>query len=85
MRYDVPGKWGLSQPLCGQTDVQSPFSMSLGIYDVGGRLVRSLSEGDVAPGTYEAKLPSGALPAGVYFCTLAAGGQRFSRKVVLTE
>jgi hypothetical protein len=24
-------------------------------------------------------------PAGVYFCTLVAEGQRFSRKVVLTE
>ena len=89
VRYDVPGKWGQSQPLLGQTEVQSPFStdpvFALGIYDAGGRLVRSLSEGDVPPGRYEVKLPAGILPAGVYFCTLANGAARISRKIVLTE
>ncbi len=85
VRYDVPGKWGQSQPLRGQTEVQSPFSMSLGIYDAGGRLVRSLTQGDVVPGRYEVSLPAGTLPAGVYFCTLSADNKRFSRKVVLTE
>ncbi len=59
--------------------------MSLGLYDAGGRLVRSLSEGGVAPGGYEVKLPSDALPAGVYFCTLENGAKRLSRKVILTE
>jgi len=83
VRYDVPGKWGQSQPLRSQTEVQSPFS--LGVYDAGGRLVRSLAEGDVAPGRYEVSLPAGTLPAGVYFCTLSADNKRFSRKVVLTE
>jgi hypothetical protein len=38
--------------------------------NAGGRLVRSLSEGEVVPGRYEAKLPSGVLPAGVYFVRL---------------
>jgi hypothetical protein len=89
VRYDVPEKWGQSQPLRGQTEVQSPFSavpvFALGIYDVGGRLVRSLSEGSVAPGRYEARIASGLLPAGIYFCTLAAENKRFSRKVILTE
>jgi hypothetical protein len=70
VRYDVPGKWGQSQPLRSQTEVQSPFSLCLGIYDASGRLVRSLHEGDVAPGRYEVKLPSGVLPAGVYFVRL---------------
>jgi hypothetical protein len=89
VRYDVPGKWGQSQPLRGQTEVQSPFStvpvFALGIYDAGGRLVRSLSDGQASPGRYEARIPSGVLPAGVYFCTLSAENQRFGRKVVLTE
>jgi hypothetical protein len=58
---------------------------SVGIYDIGGRLVRSLSGGEVAPGRYEARLPARALPAGVYFCTLDNGTKRISRKVVLTE
>jgi len=32
--------------------------------------VRSLGDGDVAPGRYEVRLPSGALPAGIYFVRL---------------
>ena len=87
VRYDVPGKWGQSQPLRGQTEVQSPFS--IGIYDAGGRLVRSLSEGSIVPGKYEVKLPSGTLPAGVYFVRLepsAVSRQPLAvTKVILTE
>ena len=85
VRYDVPGKWGQSQPLRGQTEVQSPFSMSLGIYDVDGRLVRALSEGSVVPGRYEAKLPSGALPAGIYFLRLESPGFRAVKKAVVAR
>ena len=66
-------------------EVTSPSRVSVGLYDVGGRLVRSLSEGYVASGRHEARLPSGVLPAGVYFCTLDNGTQRISKKVVLTE
>jgi len=59
--------------------------MSLGIYDAGGRLVRSLSEGDVAPGRYEARLPSGVLPAGIYFILLETPGFRSVKKAVVTR
>jgi len=61
---------------------------ALGIYDVGGRLVRSLREGDVAPGRYEVRLPSGVLPAGVYFVRLepsAVSRQPVAVKVVITR
>jgi hypothetical protein len=66
-------------------DVPCQSRVSVGLYDASGRLVRSLSEGDAAPGRYEAKLPSGVLPAGVYFCTLDDGEQRITRKVVVTR
>jgi hypothetical protein len=62
--------------------------VSLGVYDAGGRLVRSLSEGDAAPGRYETKLPSGTLPAGVYFVRLepsAVSRQPLAVKVVVTR
>jgi hypothetical protein len=89
VRYDVPGKWGQSQPLRGQTEVQSPFStvpvFALGIYDADGRLVRSLSEGGVAPGRYEVRLPSGSVPAGVYFFRLDTPGFRSVKKAVVTR
>jgi hypothetical protein len=58
---------------------------AIGIYDAGGRMVRSLTDGEAAPGRYEARLRSGTLPAGVHFCTLTNGAKRISRKVILTE
>jgi len=81
VRYDVPLTLALSQrEKEGVREV-----MSLGIYDAGGRMVRSLSEGNVVPGRHEARVPSGLLPAGVYFCTMNTGAKRISRKVILTE
>ena len=84
VRYDVPGGLGTRSQFPGGIgscpSAQSPVApgtvpfgyspLRVGVYDAGGRLVRSLAEGDVAPGRYEARLPSGALPAGVYFVRL---------------
>jgi len=64
--------------------------VALKLYDVAGKLVKTLANGEQKPGYYnlvwnrqDAKGRSCA--CGVYFCTLAAENQRFSRKVVLTE
>jgi hypothetical protein len=82
VKYDVPGKWGQSLGALGRA-VQSPFS--LGIYDASGRLVRSLSDGAVAPGRYEARIPSGVLPAGIYFLRLDTPGFRSVKKAVVAH
>jgi hypothetical protein len=66
-------------------DVPHQVRVSVGFYDAAGRLVRSLSEGSVAPGIYEARLPSGAVPAGVYFLRLDAPGFRAVKKAVVTR
>jgi hypothetical protein len=88
----APLHWSLSvspNPAGGafsvRYDVPSQGRVSVGVYDAGGRLVWSLSDGDIAPGRYEAKLRSGILPAGVYFCTMDAGAKRVSQKVVVTR
>ena len=64
--------------------------VSIKLYDIAGKLVKTLASADQKPGYYnltwnrqDAKGRTCA--CGVYFCTLAAEGQRFSRKVVLTE
>lgn len=87
-----PRDWSLSvnpNPARGTVsvryDVPRQGQVSVGVYDVDGRLVRSLADGDLTLGRYEANLASGVLPAGVYFCTLIAENQRFSWKVILTE
>lgn len=64
--------------------------VSLCVYNTAGQLVKVLEDGRTKPGTYT-RVWSGTdakgrrLANGIYFCTLAAEGQRFSRKVVLTE
>jgi hypothetical protein len=62
----------------------------LKLYDVAGKLVTTLANGEQKPGYYnltwnrqDAKGRTCA--CGVYFCTLSAENQRFSRKVILTE
>jgi len=88
----LPRIWSLSispNPARGalsvRYDVPRQGYVSVGVYDVDGRLVRLLCGGDVAVGRYKVTLPSGTLSAGVYFCTLDNGETRISRKVVLTE
>jgi len=85
VRYEVPLTLALSQR--EREGVRE--AVSLGIYDVNGRLVGPLCDGSVAPGRYEAKLPSGALPAGVYFVRLepsATSGHPFAvTKVIVAR
>jgi hypothetical protein len=90
--HNVPLQWSLSvspNPARGafsvRYDVPHQARVSVGIYDVDGRLVRSLAEGGVAPGRYEARLPSGTLPAGVYFYRLDTPGFRSVKKAVVTR
>jgi hypothetical protein len=89
---NVPLQWSLSvspNPARGafsvRYDVPRQSRVSVGVYDAGGRLVRSLSEGEVVPGRYEAKLPSGALPAGIYFLRLDTPGFRSVKKAVVAR
>ena len=82
VRYEVPSSLTLA---LSQREREGVRVVSLGVYDANGRLVRSLREGDVAPGRYEAKLPSGALPAGIYFLRLDAPGFRDVKKAVVTR
>jgi phosphatidylserine/phosphatidylglycerophosphate/cardiolipin synthase-like enzyme len=69
--------------------VPSAGHVSLGIYDLTGRRVRSLVEGRVEAGSHAAlwdgRDESGARePAGVYWYRLATAGRTVSRKLILT-
>ena len=64
--------------------------VSLKLYDITGKLVTTFAGGDQKPGYYDVvwnrrDARGRSVPAGVYICTLSAGDQRFSRRVVLTE
>jgi DNA-binding beta-propeller fold protein YncE len=97
-KVNLPKKLSLSQPFPNpaRTKLNIAYALprqtqvALKLYDVAGKLVKALVTGEQKPGYYnlvwnrqDAKGRSCA--CGVYFCTLAAENQRFSRKVILTE
>jgi hypothetical protein len=57
----------------------------LSLYDVQGRLVRRLVDGEVAAGENRVTLRAGGLAGGVYWVRLEAGGESVARKVVLVR
>jgi hypothetical protein len=70
--------------------VKSGDHVSLGLYDLSGRLVRTLVDGQAEPGTKRVSFPatdrSGTrLAAGVYFLRLNALGETVNRKWVLVR
>lgn len=62
----------------------------LEVFDVRGRLVRALVDGDLSAGTHSAVFDvsdenGAALPAGLYFSRLAAGERVLIRKAMLVK
>ncbi|MAQ94867.1 MAG: hypothetical protein CMM84_15225 [Rhodothermaceae bacterium] len=55
----------------------------LAVYDVRGREVAVLADGEVAAGRHETLLDGTALAAGVYVVRLEAGGHRLTRQAVV--
>lgn len=69
-------------------DLPEPGRATLRLYDISGRLLARLQEGDFAAGSH-AYAWSGAgddgrpLPAGIYFCRLEAYGRTLTRRLVI--
>lgn len=57
--------------------------VSLKLYDVAGREVRTLLDSDCLPGYHRAALGPASLPSGIYFCCMSAGEFRASKKLLL--
>jgi hypothetical protein len=71
-------------------DLPSAVRVRLLIFDVNGRLVRTLVDEEQAPGSREVTWTGrddagAAVSSGVYFCILEAGKQRFTRKLLLLK
>ncbi|HLF14491.1 MAG TPA: hypothetical protein VI932_06350, partial [Bacteroidota bacterium] len=66
----------------GSTDAD-PVPVSLGVYDIGGRLAGALIEEAMAPGVHTLDWNAGELPGGVYFCVLRSGGSTRMVKMLL--
>lgn len=64
--------------------------VTLSIYNIGGRAVRSLLDGDLAPGTHSlgwnGQDDAGRdLPSGVYIARLIAGSQQTTARLTLLQ
>jgi hypothetical protein len=59
--------------------------VAIRLYDVAGREVMVLAEGEVGPGYHTAVLNGSGLSAGVYFCRMTAPGFAQTRRLVLVK
>ncbi len=59
--------------------------VNLKVYDVLGRLVRTLVDANQPKGKYEIKFDASSLSSGVYFCRIMAGSYAATRKILLQK
>ena len=59
--------------------------VNLCIYDVTGKLVRTLSDAPYSAGRHEITFDAGALPTGIYMARLEAGSVAMTRKLLLIK
>ena len=62
--------------------------VSVGIYDVGGRLVRKLVDREMEAGSWDVEWDGrgaggAVMPSGIYFCRLRLGKEELTSKLVL--
>jgi hypothetical protein len=60
-------------------------TVSVSIYDVAGRLVRTLAAGNYAAGIHPLRFDAGALPSGVYVARMNCGAFTSSQKLLLLK
>ncbi|MCK4353546.1 T9SS type A sorting domain-containing protein, partial [candidate division WOR-3 bacterium] len=91
--YSSPQIFSISQnypnPFCGKTVIRYSLpenrKVSLKIYDVTGRLVKTLIDGDREPGIYTAKWDAKNMPSGIYFARFIAGDYINTKKLILVK
>jgi hypothetical protein len=92
-RSEMPHEFQLMQnypnPFNPTTTVSFVIShlsfVSLKVFDLLGREVRTLVNGMKPAGRYDVKFDAGTLPSGIYVCALTAGDVHFTRKMVLSK
>ena len=90
---NTPDKFSLEQnypnPFNPETSIRFTLPensfVSLKVYDVNGKLVKTLLSGTTPAGSHEVSFNASELSSGVYFYTLKAGGFTESKKMLLTK
>ncbi len=63
----------------------TPAHVTIKVYDVSGREVRTLVDTDMKPGRYQETLDAAGLAGGVYFARMTAGDYTETKKLVLLK
>ncbi|HEX2963590.1 MAG TPA: glycosyl hydrolase family 18 protein [Ignavibacteriales bacterium] len=66
-------------------EVPRTASITLAVYDLLGREIAVLAEGEKAPGSYSVRFDGSNLPGGVYFYRLESAGLNIARKFILLK
>ncbi len=66
-------------------DVARPGPVTIRVFDALGRPVAVVADGYYAAGRHEAVWDAAALPPGLYLCRLDAGGEGFTRPLLLVR
>jgi Pregnancy-associated plasma protein-A len=87
LRDAVSFRGAMPNPFRGSTLLRYTLprsgAVSLRVYNVAGRLVRTLVDGEQSAGDQTVEFRANDLPAGMYFTALRVGGVQFSRSVIL--
>jgi hypothetical protein len=60
-------------------------NVSMNLFDINGRLVRTYTEGNKAAGQYSLNIETASLQPGVYYYAITAGKGRIAQKLVVTK
>jgi hypothetical protein len=66
-------------------NLSHPQSVTLKLFDLQGRFVQSLAEGQFTSGNHEVHLNADNLPTGIYFYRLSAGAFSDTKKMILLK
>jgi aminopeptidase N len=79
----------IPNPALGTTSIAYDLPVSaevvVCVYDVTGKLLRTINEGVKTPGSFEIQLNTTGLMTGVYFYTLQAGENKATRKMMIIK
>jgi len=81
LAQSAPNPFRRSAEISYRLEAAGPVRLDL--FDVTGRLVRTLEDGERSAGEHRVTLDGTGLPAGTYAYRLEAGGQRIGRKCIL--
>ena len=80
---------------CGPNPIEARASLSFGVpvpthvtirlFDVAGREIRTLADADYPTGRHQLELQSRGLPSGVYLCRMTADGFRGTYRLILAK